>query len=118
MAAQPVWNEERFFKSPIATKVGATVGLWKVIDSLSLGVWDLCLSTGVGLRNEHVFTMYGFEVPDPAAAVPDKAGTHDAQQFREAVHPDDVDKAHSAFMQALSSPTGSYDMVSNHSICA
>jgi hypothetical protein len=89
-----------------------------VIDSLSLGVWDLCLSTGVGLRNEHVFTMYGFEVPDPAAAVPDKAGTHDAQRFREAVHPDDVDKAHSAFMQALSSPTGSYDMVSNHPICA
>jgi hypothetical protein len=75
-------------------------------------VWDLCLSTGVGLRNEHVYTMYGFELPDPAAAAPDKAGTLDAQRFRDAVHPDDVDRAHSTFMQSLSSPTGSYDMVS------
>jgi hypothetical protein len=74
---------------------------------------DFDLSTGAIKRNAHLYTMYGLQQPDPADAA-GKPINFDADLFREAVHPQDLDRVQSTFARAASgADNGSYDLVSH-----
>jgi hypothetical protein len=79
---------------------------------------DFDLSTGAIRRNAHLYSMYGLQQPDAAAAA-GKPINFDAHLFREAVHPQDLDRVQSTFARAASgADNGSYDLVSHSQACS